>query len=180
MNNSKLHDYLQASYLPQNQAEQLLNKRNLKLDRNLSSMETKVFVNENNRPVILQRGTTNAKDILDDGLLAMGLGKYASRTKNAERLAQKVTDKYGKKPDVFGHSLGGFYAEQSGNKAHKITTFNKATEVKDMFKSMPKNQTDVRTLGDVISLPSTTQKGNKKTINNKTGYAHGLKNLLFV
>ena len=74
-----------------------------------------------NRPIIIQRGTTNVKDVLDDGLIAIGLGKYASRTKNAERLASKLEDKYGKKPNVYGSSLGGFYA---GDKANKIITYN--------------------------------------------------------
>jgi len=54
----------------------------------ITNSSPKVFVDENtNRSIIIQRGTTNVKDVLDEGLIAIGLGKYASRTKNAERLA---------------------------------------------------------------------------------------------
>ena len=116
------------------------------------------------------------KDVLDDGLIAMGLGKYASRAKNAERLASKLEDKHGKKPNVYGSSLSGFYA---GDKANKIITYNKATQLKDAFKKIPNNQTDIRVKGDLVSLPSVLQRSKKKVIDNKTGYAHGIQNLFY-
>ena len=94
---NKVGDILNSSYLPQKEAQSVLERHKLKLDKDLSSMESKVFVDENtNRPIIIHRGTTNVKDVIDDGLISLGLGKYASRTKNADRLALKLENKYGK------------------------------------------------------------------------------------
>ena len=46
--------------------------------------------------------------------------------------------------------------------ANKTYTFNKATGIKDVFKSIPKSQTDYRTEKDIISLPSIFQRGGQK------------------
>ena len=74
-----LGDLLKASYLPEKDAQSLLEKKKYKIDPELSSPETKVFVDETNSPLILHRGTSTVKDIIDDGLVAIGLGKYGHR-----------------------------------------------------------------------------------------------------
>ena len=74
-----LGDLLRASYLPEKDAQSLLEKKKYKIDPELSSPETKVFVDETNSPLILHRGTSTVKDIIDDGLVAIGLGKYGHR-----------------------------------------------------------------------------------------------------
>ena len=76
-----LGDLLKASYLPEKDAQSLLEKKKYKIDSELSSPETKVFVNEANTPLILHRGTSTFKDVVDDGLLAIGLGKHGHRYK---------------------------------------------------------------------------------------------------
>ena len=53
-----LGDLLKASYLPEKDAQSLLEKKKYKMDPELSSPETKVFVDEANTPLILHRGTT--------------------------------------------------------------------------------------------------------------------------
>ena len=70
-----LGNLIKASYASQKGAQKILNN-NYTIDPQLSKMNTKVFVDKRtNKPVILHRGTTTIKDVFDDGLLAVGLGK---------------------------------------------------------------------------------------------------------
>ena len=48
-----LGDLLKASYLPEKDAQSLLEKKKYKIDPDLSSPETKVFVDEAHQPLIL-------------------------------------------------------------------------------------------------------------------------------
>jgi hypothetical protein len=93
-----------------------------------------------------------------------------------------VENKYQSSADVFGHSLGSRDAEVSG--AHgNIYTFNKAVGLGSLFKTVPKNQYDVRTSNDIVSLGSLTQSHPYNNFNeiekpNQTLLAaHDLKNL---
>lgn len=174
-----LPDLVQASYQPQKVAQQNLEKKGYMLDSQLSSMNTKVFTDKNNTPVILHRGSTTVKDWIDDALLGAGLGKYGHRYKNAVRTTKKVEEKYGKPANTVSHSYGGWLGENSGAKGN-ILTYNKATGVGDLFKKYGKNQLDVRSQGDIISLPSLTQSVRRETVKNKNKnplYAHSLKPL---
>jgi hypothetical protein len=83
-----------------------MTKKGYKMDKSLSSMDTKVFVKDG-KPLIVHRGTSNLKDWGDDALLAVGLGHYGTRYKNAQRVTQKAEEKYGKPADSVGHSYGG-------------------------------------------------------------------------
>ena len=180
---NETRDIFQSSYMPQQQAENNLEKYNYKRDPQHSTMDTKVFVNtETNKPIIIHRGTKTIKDVYDDALIGLGLSKYSHRHKNAERLTKKLEDKYGNAPDVYGHSLGGHLAESSGTKG-KIITYNKAVGLGDINKKLGSNQLDIRTKGDIISLPSYLQYGAKrKLLENKNKNpnslnAHSTKNL---
>ena len=103
-----LCDLVQATCQSQKDAKKLLGDR-YTADPQLSSMNTKVFVDKKtNKPVVLHRGTTTLKDVLDDGLLSVGLGKYGFRYKNAQRVTKKAEEKYKQPAGVVGHSYGGY------------------------------------------------------------------------
>ena len=152
-----LGDLLRASYLPEKDAQSLLEKKKYKIDAELSSPESKVFVDETNTPLILHRGTSNVKDIIDDGLVAIGLGKYGHRYKNARRLTKKVEEKYQQPAHAVGHSYGGWLSENSGASGHTLT-YNKAVGLGDIGRKKTNRQHDVRTKGDIVSVLSNTQK----------------------
>ena len=175
---SDLGNLLKSSYLPQKEAAKKMAKDGYKLDPQLSTMASKVYVSPNGKPVITHRGTTTVKDIIDDGLLAVGLGKYGFKYKGAQRLTKKVEDKYKQNADVVGHSYGGWLAENSG--AHgDIVTINKAVGLGDIGKK--KNSTrqlDVSTKGDLVSALGVTQNANKEIIDNRFKSKDPFKNAL--
>jgi hypothetical protein len=161
-----LGDLLKASYKPQKEAKSTLEKKKYRYDDKLSSMNTKVFVDDTDTPVIVHRGTTTAADMFDDALVAVGLGKYGHRYKNAQRITKKVEDKYGKAANSVGHSYGGYLSENSGAKGN-IITYNKAAGLGDIGTKKNNRQLDVRTKGDVVSILSKTQTANTETIEKK-------------
>jgi hypothetical protein len=183
--NTKL--ILEASYQPQREAEATLAKRGYKYDTDLSTMENKVFYNpETNKPYIAYRGSVRVSDWLGNAKLALGLND--AEAEKRIQLAEKVKSKYGQSADIYGHSRGGFLAEQAGERyGGKVITYNKAALPSDVFKPIRKEQTDIRTSPDIVSAFSIFQKGGqKKTIkapvNTKTIFssaleAHSLKSL---
>jgi hypothetical protein len=177
--NDNLRPILEASYAKNKEAKNILEKNNYKLDKGLSTKEAKVFVDENGTPNIAVRGSKTAKDwLISDPLLALGLSSIDPRQKSTNKLIEKTKKKYGNDPNLFGHSLGGALVSNANTKG-KITTFNKGAGASDLFRKISKNQTDIRTSGDIVSALSTTQRGkNKITLkNNNILKAHGLSNL---
>lgn len=168
MSGTQLKDILEASYQPNRDAKNTLEKGGYKLDPTLSTREHKVFVDEEGNPNVVFRGTNtkSIKDIGSDILLGLGLSKYDPRQQASNALVEQVKQKYGKKPSLFGHSLGGALAEKAGQAsgAEKVVTYNKGTAPSDVFKITPSNQTDIRTQNDPVSFLSMLQLGNKKTI----------------
>lgn len=172
-----LKSIFEASYQNPSIAKKTLEEKGYSYDTELSSPDTKVFVDVLGNPHIAYRGSHRVEDILTD--IQLGLGKETKRHKEAKELAKKVESKYGKAASAYGHSLGGHLAETSGVSGN-IYTYNKATGIKDIFRSVPKTQFDYRTEKDIISLPSILQKGgNKITIesdkNNDILTAHSIK-----
>jgi len=171
---------LEASYKPQREAESDLVKLGYKYDPELSSMDTKVFADQQGNPHIAYRGTVRAETWLDN--LLIGLGKESKIDKEAVETAKKAQEKYGKAPTTYGHSRGGRSAEIAGEATGgKTYTYNKAVLPTDIFKSTRKEQTDIRTSGDIVSKPSFFQSGgNKITIESgKDNFvkAHQIENL---
>jgi len=124
--------------------------------------EDKVFYDPiTNKPYIAYRGSVRASDWIGNAKLALGL-----RDEKAEKriaLAEKVKQKYGVVPDTYGHSRGGFLAEQAGERyGGKTITYNKAALPSDIYKKIRPEQTDIRKSGDIVSYLSFTQKGGKK------------------
>jgi hypothetical protein len=149
----------ESSYQTPKEAKQSLQKIGYTYDTELSSPDTKIFIDSKGNPNITYRGTHRLEDIGTD--LYLGLGKETKRHKEAKEIAKKVESKYGKPASAYGHSLGGNLAEQSGVSGN-VFTFNKATGIKDIFRTVPKTQFDYRTERDIVSLPSVLQKGGNK------------------
>ena len=175
---------LEASYQNQKQAKKTLAKIGYTLDKKLSTNESKVFVDSMGNPNIAFRGSKTAKDwLVSDTLLALGASRLDPRFSQAKTLTKQVEKKYGKPADVFGHSLSGAIAEKSGASG-KIYTYNKGVGIGDIGKTIPKNQTDIRTKADLVSALSLTQKynGDQQTIKGSLNpiKAHSLENLPFV
>lgn len=187
MDKKNLKPILEASYQPVGKAEKTLEKLGYTFDKKLSSNESKVFIDQQGNPNIAFRGSTTVKDwLISDPLLGIGFEKYDPRVKQSQALTKQVEKKYNKPVDVFGHSLGGSLAERSGATGN-IITYNKGAGIEDIGKTIPKNQTDIRSKADIPSLFSLTQKYSKGDfINLPTPIlqnpiqAHSLENLNFI
>jgi hypothetical protein len=160
-----LKPLLKASYQSTKDARDTLRNAGYTLDQQLSNANTKVFTDQLGKPHIAFRGSKHILDwVRDDPLIALGLGRYAPRVQQAQDITKKVEEKYHQPADVFGNSLGGALAERSG--AHgKIVTHNKAVAITDIGKTIPKNQQDIRSIQDPVSVLSLTQKHKGRFVN---------------
>jgi hypothetical protein len=156
-----LKSILQASYKQQKDASSDYEKLGYTYDPELSTMESKVFVNkQTGKPSIAFRGSTRVSDwLIEDPAVALGI--ETPKQKKAKELVKKVESKYNQPTDVYGHSLAGFRAEKSGASGN-IYTYNKAVGLGQIGKKLPSRQTDVRTSKDIVSLGSILQYGGKK------------------
>ena len=159
---TKTSKILEASYLPQREAEQQLSTLGYAYDPELSSMDTKVFYDPKTKePSIAYRGSVRVSDWVDN--LNLALGGKSKQKEEAIATALKVKEKYGKAPSTYGHSRGGLFSEVAAEATGGVaTTYNKATLPKDILKKTSKTQTDIRTSKDIVSLPSYFQQGGKK------------------
>jgi len=161
-------DILKASYLPQKQAASYLQEKyGYGYDPLLSSMEQKVFITPQGKPIIAERGSTRVSDFLyeDPRLITYG-GQFfdTRRVANAKNLSKAVEEKYGLSPTLVGHSLAGYLAEKGARPNSQVYTYNKAAGLPSIFGSTPKNQYDYRTTLDVPSALSNFQSGNRTTL----------------
>jgi hypothetical protein len=160
---NNIHPILAASYKPQKEAEADLSKLGYSYDPELSSMDTKVFIDSKGEPHIAYRGTVRAETWADNAKILLG-GKSNIDTEAIET-ARKVQTKYGKAPTTYGHSRGGRSAELAGEATGgKTYTYNKAALPQDAFKKVRKEQTDIRTSKDIVSAPSRFQSGGQKVV----------------
>jgi hypothetical protein len=164
-----IKNILKASYQKPDDAKKTIEAEGYKYDPELSTMKAQVFTDKEGNPNIAYRGTelgrgrkTAIADIGTDLMIGAGLGKYTKQYKDTVKLRKKVQEKYNKPVTAIGHSKGGWQAEMSG--ADKIITYNKATGIADIGKTIPSKQTDIRKRGDLISLPSLTQKRKGKLL----------------
>lgn len=161
INNEKFKDILQASYQPQAEAGSTLAKHGYSYDPDLSTMESKVFVDAQGKPSIAYRGSTRISDFVYEDP-ALFFGYKTEKQKKAEQLARDVETKYGKPADTYGHSLGGYRAEKAGVSGN-VYTFNKGAGYKDIGANISNKQTDIRTDKDFVSLLSLSQRGGKRS-----------------
>jgi hypothetical protein len=160
MDTEKFKSILESSYLPQAEASAKLEQLNYTYDPELSTMESKVFIDkETGKPNIVFRGSTRVSDFLiEDPAVAFGI--KTEKQKRAETLTKTVEKKYGQPVDVYGHSLGGTRAEKSGATGN-IYTYNKGAGLFDIGKTRSNKQIDYRKEGDIVSLLSIGQRGGK-------------------
>jgi hypothetical protein len=161
MDTEKIKTILESSYLPQSEASAKLSELNYAYDPELSTMESKVFIDKSTgKPNIVFRGSTRVSDFLiEDPALALGI--KTEKQKKAEKLTKAVELKYNQSADVYGHSLGGYRAEKSGATGN-IYTYNKGAGIFDIGKKISDKQTDIRTDKDVVSVLSVGQSGGKR------------------
>jgi hypothetical protein len=165
MNRSELKYVLKASYMPQKQAAAYLEKRQgYTYDPQLSSMQQKVFLNREGKPVITQRGSKRLSDWLIEDPAALIGYTNTTRVAQAKQLAKDTKNKYGVDATITGHSLGGYLAEQGKTKGSEVYTYNKAAGLPSVFSNIPKTQHDYRTPLDITSFLGQYQRGDKETV----------------
>ena len=182
MNKSELKDVLKASYMPQSKAAAYLQKtQGYSYDPQLSSMQQKVFLNRDGKPVITQRGSTRLADWLIEDPAAMFGYTNTTRVKQAKQLAKDTKNKYGMDATMVSHSLGGYLSEQAAKATpqSEVYTYNKAAGLPSVFSSIPKTQHDYRTPLDIPSFLGQYQKGDKETVSGSYNpiEAHNIKYL---
>lgn len=132
--------------------------RGYKIDHKLSGKRVQVY-HKDKEAIVVHRGTKGIHDIGTDIKLGLGL-KNNARFKHSKKIQKKAEQKYGAgNITTLGHSLGGALAEVSAKKNSKIITFNKAAVPSTVNKKRGKNQTDIRSHGDIISALTKKQKG---------------------
>ena len=150
MNKSELKDVLKASYMPQSKAAAYLQKpQGYTYNPELSSMQQKVFLNREGKPIITQRGSTRLNDWLIEDPAALFGYTNTTRVKQAKQLAKDTKEKYGVDATVTGHSLGGYLAEKKASKVSDVSTYNKASGLPSMLANIPKTQHDYLTPLDI-------------------------------
>ena len=180
MNNNELKEIIKSSYLKNDEAEKIGNNLNYKLDRDLSNRENKVFIKDN-KPVIAFTGTRKLRDVVSDGLLAVGLQGLDPRFRQSKRLVDNVRKKYNQPITTVGHSLGGSLAEYAGG--NKVITVDKGVGIGGIGKKIKNNQTDIRSFNDPVSLLSLTQSSKNKITIPRTSHildplkSHDFRNL---
>ena len=179
----KIRDLLQASYSRNTPAREIGGKYGLRLDDSLSNAEHKVFVDRKNRPTVAFTGSRKVGDWGTNLLLGLGLEKYSTRFRDSKKLMEDVRKKYSAPATILGHSLGAAITEYVGGKKDKVITVDKGVGLSGIGKTIGKNQTDIRTSNDPVSLLSNTQKnlGKKIVIKDKKNFnlldAHNYKYL---
>jgi hypothetical protein len=157
-------ELLSIGYLKnKNDEEKRLEKLGMKKDHSLSQKKDKVYVDQKGKAHVVYKGTDpkDIRDLATDAALAIGLGRFTPRFRNAKRLAKKVKDKYGSENSAaYGHSLGGSLATESG--INERVTYNKGVGIGGIGKQMRRGQTDYRNDGDVVSVLSKFSKYKKK------------------
>lgn len=160
---NQVKDLIDAGYSRSGEAENIGKRYGLKLDKQLSNANHKIFIDKDKNVSVVYRGSKNENDAMTDGLLAIGLEKYSTRFRESKDLMNNINKKYNNKfVSSYGHSLGGSLAEYSGG--DKIITVNKGVGIGGIGKKIKPNQTDIRTDHDLVSILSTTQSGGKSIL----------------
>lgn len=161
-------DILKASYMPQSKAADYMSSRGYNYDKDLSTMENKVFISPTGTPVIAGRGSTRVSDFLweDPRLVTYG-GQFFNtrRVNDIQNLSKATQEKYGIAPTQVGHSLSGYLAEKGAQATpgSQVYTYNRAVGFPSIFTSVPKNQYNYRTTLDPVSALSVFQSDKNKT-----------------
>ncbi len=161
----------EVSYEELDSAATMMSDYGYVLDKELSTIETKVFYSkELSDLIIMYRGSQTKEDwLVTDTALASGNLKKTSRYKRSDRLTKKARTKYSsaKRVTLFGHSLGGALASQLGNykkSRDNVVTYNKGVGVKNLslFTKSNPNEVAYRIGGDIVSMGAKFDKNAKR------------------
>jgi len=146
----KLHTALKASYGDKSALEKL-EKKNYKIDKDLSNDNQQVFYNDKKKKLLFTvAGTHNLKDVGTDVWLAAGHLKDTNRYKEAGSTLEKAKAKYNPvNTTITGHSLGGAIAGYIGKKEDKVFTLDSGYTIGQKTRQ---NNQSYRTSGDAVSL----------------------------
>lgn len=164
---------LENSYAsPQTQLKEI---NGYKRDDKLSGQRFQVYYNPiKNHTYVIHRGTTGTiSDWKNNLAYAINLYEHTPRYKFALEQQKKAEDKYGSKNiTTIGHSQGALLASKVGVGSNKIISYQKPVNIKDLTRSPPKNEIDIRTSNDLVSFLNPLQlktKGSQLyTIDSKT------------
>ena len=165
--------FLEASY-DKKDAQQSLFKSGYILDDKLSNYHTKTYVKDG-KASIIHRGSVDTQDWIDDAMILLGKGKQTKRYDEVLNITNKVEKKYGKS-DSYGHSYGGWLAQESKNSGNTYTFNKHSFGINEVFKTIDKKETDYYKGGDLASLVAswTQTGGNKVWTGNKNVYINPL------
>ena len=177
---SVLQDFLKNGYKTKDQAKSL---DGYTRDDSLSGTREQVYHNnDNNKTIVVHRGTQGLEDWVTDAKLLFFPKLYMQsvRYKHAKDIQDQTEKKYGKENiTTIGHSLGAKLASDLGGKSKEIITYNKPIVPGEVFNQLKKNETSIRTKLDPVSILGSTNSKIKqistKTINPIT--AHNLDQL---
>jgi hypothetical protein len=118
--------------------------------------------------VVVHRGTASTKDIYNDGMLAIGLGKYTNRYKQSDKIQTDAEKKYrplGYKIISLGHSLGSYLNNNVGNPDERINLNGAVSPSEMLFNNkVDKNTTNINSNYDPVSIMNRLQNDKKQII----------------
>jgi hypothetical protein len=145
------------------------------IDKDLSDDRVKVYKDLNsNQVIVAHRGSSGWRDWLDNArYLFKGDMKNTGTYKEHKKKHDRALDKYGADNVIaVGHSRAGKYVEELNKDrgVKEVITYNKAAGLHDVLQKNPKNQTDIRTSRDLVSMLNPFQRNSNKivTIDQKT------------
>lgn len=158
---------LKASYQKKNE-----DMNGYVVDKELSGQRVKVYHHPTeNKTLVVHKGTASIQDWGTNLAMTFGI-KTGKRFKHAKKIQKQAEAKYKDSEQItLGHSLGAKIAEDVGKKENEVITLNKPTLPLDVItgKKVKKNQTDVKTERDPVSILRGLQKGKKaKVVKSKT------------
>ena len=167
LSSAELHDMLHGSY----NLDEYKGGNGWSRDDDLSTATSSVYRHDDGRAVVAHRGTEGTLSDWGNNLKYGSTGetgyKQTQRFKDAKDVQKKAEEKYGQgKISTIGHSQGGLLAELLGKNSHEIITVNKATSPFS-DNSGGKNQHDIRSDCDKVSMFKTKKSKNDTTIKGK-------------
>ena len=163
---SQIKDIVDLSYKKGNKDKA---PKGYTLDKELSDDRVKVYKDLNsNQVIVAHRGSDGWRDWLDNARYAFrGELKSTGTYKEHKKKHDKALDKYGADNVIaVGHSRAGKYVEElnKDRPVKEVLTYNKAAGVTDVFRKNPKNQTDIRTSRDLVSMLNPLQRNSNKIV----------------
>lgn len=131
-------------------------------DPTISDNRVKVFHNSRTKhTVVAHRGSQTGSDWAENAAYLFGI-KRGSNWSHSRKKQKEAETKYGTANlTTVGHSKGALHAQEFGQKG-EVVTLNKPVNLIDaVLKKVPKNQTDYRGEGDVVSILRPFERGNK-------------------